>query len=225
MISQTWIARRTIVQEHAQLVAENNFLAALLAMRNRVARWMDRQLEIQATLLELQKKCVKDPSSVTAEDFHRAADGANLERLFPNFCTRKKWPKGVPYLNLVALHHYYLRVKEEHRATLKTKTLKELFLMALEDPYGPDVTVEAWEEAAQGMDVKDIFNLVPDVEDLWPRGVPYLNMVALARHQKLREAIKAMTKSGRGNELDNNEETSEIERGFGDAGVDGREDE
>jgi primosomal replication protein N len=74
----------------------------------------------------MRRKYQKDPTSVTASDWTRAVEGQErkLQFIYGKKFKREKWPKGVPYLNMIAAAEHQTKKGEASLRRIKTAQIK-----------------------------------------------------------------------------------------------------
>ncbi|KAF2785793.1 hypothetical protein K505DRAFT_368799 [Melanomma pulvis-pyrius CBS 109.77] len=227
-ICSEWIHRqeyRALLRVRDHLQQHTVFQAKLSATQDRVIEWLTARNAKRDALVALHLECVVAPHTVTAEDWTRLAGRTNLEPLFPQF-RREKWPAGVPWLNLVALHLWCIRTEGEMKKmketiekmaaksrakeqTVKDQKLNELFAQAHDNPYR--INVEEWNQAAKGVDIDEFLG----IQDA-PSWSQILDSMKRGLHKKnLKEKIK----------FDGNAEVSDAKKSLDVKDVSGRVEE
>jgi hypothetical protein len=86
----------------------------MLATKRKVRAWTKEITTLHAILIELRRKYREDHTSVTAADWTMAVAGQErkLQVIYGEKFKRDKWPKSVPYLNLIAAAEYQRKRKK-----------------------------------------------------------------------------------------------------------------
>lgn len=127
-ISHIWELRR--IRAHNRRIqlrneARRQFHTFKMAVKHKVRTWRRDVHELALKLEALDKGWRADNNSVTPEDWAKLVNGQDrkmaviLGRKYP----QNKWPKNVPYLNMIALMQW--RKKKRNAAERKAEAVQE----------------------------------------------------------------------------------------------------
>ena len=197
----------------------------VLIMRRRVRAWKVAVSQLWKQSRVLRRQHTADRDSVTPEDWDQLFEKSpgKLRAIYQKPHHKEKWPKEVPYLNMIALANYKAkRYRQAHRPQAvpnlnltAVRDLQEKLWPRVgwpkEDPYSNnEARVEYCEKhwprvnLPRSVQYLDLAARLPYGEGLpsakWVEGVPHVDYVALAAHigKPKAEAEKVRRTSGSG---------------------------